>query len=320
MTGEGRYNFRAEEKLLNDWHNSMKQSQKDHSEDALLASVPKHIMTMAGFPSVGKTSICRAIRNDMKFDPEEGPTPAGMCMQSIGPFGPDKKKVQLWDISGKVHGEDEFMFVTGTWGKGKGPQFRPGRLIFRQQMRKQMMRRNDNIDPFYRIDSVSVTVIVYDASNRDSFHCTEPGKETDMTTFFRWAKYAQGEGALVALVANKCDLPNQVPPEEGQALVDEWNAQFPDSPDCCSFHEVSAKDGSGIKELKESLGNKLVQNEVGGPYKKWFPWQEAYIQLLEDGYEPRDAEHLLIDEEGNMEEVVRLMHDETDIESRIGLY
>jgi len=302
-------NLAAEDRLAKEWWNKMKKSQKDHTEEELIDSVPKHIITMAGWGATGKTSLLRAMRTDMTFDLDEEPTMGGRCHQTIGPFGPEKRRVQLWDVSGKVHGEDEYMFVTGSHGRGKGPQLRPGRLVFRCQMRKQMQKRNESMDPQQRNERISMTVITYDASDSSTF------KEMDM--FYQWAKYAQGEGALVALVANKCDLTNQVPPEDAQALVDKWNAEFPD---CCSFHQVSAKDGTGMPELKESLGTTLVAKEIGSKYTKYFPWREEFLQLLEDGYEPRDAEHMLIDEEGDVEEVIRLMHDETDMESRIGLY
>ena len=131
-------NLAAEDRLANEWWNKMKKSQKDHTEEELIDSVPKHIITMAGWGATGKTSLLRAMREDMAFDPDEEPTMGGRCHQTIGPFGPEKRRVQLWDVSGKVHGEDEYMFVTGTHGRGKGPQLRPGRLVFRCQMRKQM--------------------------------------------------------------------------------------------------------------------------------------------------------------------------------------
>jgi len=136
--------------------------------------------------------------------------------------------------------------------------------------------------------------------------------------FYRWAKYKQGKDAIIALVANKSDLDStEVSDQEGRAKVAEWNKMHGET---CLFYSTSAKTNSGVKEMTKEVAEALVLRHEDHKSKSVYPYQADRMQLIEDGYYPKDVEHVLMDEEGCVEKTIELFHNQDDMEDRIGLW
>eukprot|EP00658_Telonema_sp_P-2_P012333 TRINITY_DN146_c0_g2_i2.p3 TRINITY_DN146_c0_g2~~TRINITY_DN146_c0_g2_i2.p3 ORF type:complete len:176 (-),score=47.36 TRINITY_DN146_c0_g2_i2:321-848(-) len=162
----------------------------------------------------------------------------------------------------------------------------------------------------------SLTITSPSPLPQDSETGVESVNGVDM--FLRWAKYRQGEDALVALVAAKCDLADpQVAAHEGRAKVRQWNQAYGET---CYFFETSAKANTGISEMVELMAEKLVSRHENHESPKVYPWEVDRLKLIEDGYEPEDVENVLLDEEGHVAKTIELFHNQDDMEDRIGLW
>jgi Ras-related protein Rab-6A len=93
-----------------------------------------------------------------------------------------------------------------------------------------------NLIPNYIRDS-SVAVIVYDVTKKESFKGLQ-----------KWiddVKYQRGEGAIIAILANKIDIENrEILYEEGRKLAEENNFLF---------QEVSANTGVNVQEFFKQI-------------------------------------------------------------------
>ena len=284
---------------------------------------PYHFFSMAGTAQVGKTSVANRMLEAFgnraakkTFHDNEEPTVGGKFLYDIGPFGPEEDLVSIWDTAGAIYTD----WHVRKDDKGKylrelkfiAPNARMGRLIYRRQMRKVMGCKQCAI------------FIVYDASDRTTFdgHAdTVTGVNVNgVDMFYRWAKYRQGADAMIALVANKSDLDNtEVTEAEAEAKVAEWNKKHEDGT-CCQFFATSAKTNEGVKEMTTTMAEKLVLRHEDHKSKSVYPWQADRMKLIEEGYFPKDVEHVLLDEEGCMEKTVELFHNFDDMEDRIGLW
>jgi GTPase SAR1 family protein len=284
---------------------------------------PYHFFSMAGITKVGKTSLANRMLEafgnpaaNKTFHDDEEETVGGKFLYDIGPFGAEEDLVSIWDTAGAVYTD----WHVRTDDKGKylrelkyiAPNARMGRMIYRRQMRKVMGCKQCAI------------FIVYDASDRKTFAGvadTVTGVNVNgVDMFYRWAKYRQGADALIALVANKSDLDNtEVTEAEAQAKVAEWNQMHGDG-SCCHFFSTSAKTNQGVKEMTTHMAQLLVQRHEDHKSKSVYPFQADRMKLIEEGYFPKDVEHVLLDEEGCVEKTVELFHNLDDMEDRIGLW
>jgi len=276
-------------------------------------AMPYHYFSFAGATQVGKTSIINRMF-DKPFSEDEEATVAGRFKYDIGPFGEEEDMVSVWDCAGAeytewhVRKDDKGKYLREL--KFIAPNARMGRMIFRKQMRKTMGCKQCAI------------FIVYDATSRVTFDGkpdTVTGKIVNgVDMFYRWAKYKQGKDALIALIANKSDLDNtEVSDQEGEAKVAAWNKEHGDF---CHFFSTSAKSNTGIKEMTKHMAELLVLRDEDHKSKSVYPWQKDRMQLIEDGYYPKDVEHVLLDEEGCVEKTIELFHNQDDMEDRIGLW
>jgi len=277
-------------------------------------ATPYHYFSFCGASKCGKTSIVDRMFG-RPYKPDIQPTVGGRFMFDLPkPFGEEADYVAVWDCAGAEYTE----WHTRTDEKGKylrelkyiAPNARHGRMIYRLQMRKTMGCKQTCI------------VIVYDATDRKSFDGvpdTVTGKIVNgVDMFYRWAKYRQGKDAYIALVAAKSDLDNQeVSPSEAEQKVAAWNSEHGDF---CHFFETSAKDNTGIKEFTNQMAERLVLRHQDHKSKSVYPWQADRMKLIEDGYYPKDVEHVLLDEEGCVEKTIELFHNQDDMEDRIGLW
>jgi GTPase SAR1 family protein len=299
----------------------LKEALKD--TDLWTDALPYHFFAMAGITQVGKTSIANRMleafgnrKAKKTFHDDEEPTVGGKFLYDIGPFGLEEDLISICDTAGAVYTD----WHVRKDDKGKylrelkyiAPNARMGRMIYRRQMRKTMGAKQCAI------------FIVYDANDRATFD-GHPDTVTGVNVngvdmFYRWAKYRQGADALIALVANKSDLDStEVTEAEGQAKVAEWNALHGDG-QCCHFFTTSAKSNTGIKEMTIAMADLLTLRDEDHKSKSVYPFQADRMALIEEGYFPKDVEHVLLDEEGCVEKTVELFHNLDDMEDRIGLW
>ena len=87
-------------------------------------------------------------------------------------------------------------------------------------------------------------LLIYDISEKDSLN--------KLNYWIDQIKLNAPESAKSVLIGNKCDLNNerQISKEEGEEFAKKYNTQF---------YEVSAKDGTNIKEAFEYLGNEIYR-------------------------------------------------------------
>lgn len=93
------------------------------------------------------------------------------------------------------------------------------------------------------IRDTSVAVIVYDVTNRNSFRSVPKWIED--------VKNQRGDGVIIALIANKIDIPERdVTESEGRELAEQHDV---------IFEEVSAKTGHNIQEFFKEIAAQLPE-------------------------------------------------------------
>jgi small GTP-binding protein len=122
------------------------------------------------------------------------------------------------------------------------------------------------------IRDTSVAVIVYDISARNSFKSVQ-----------KWiddVKNQRGEGVIIALLANKCDLPErEVPEADGRELAKRNEVLF---------KEVSAKTGLNIQEFFKEIAAQLP--EVNEPVGK----KSQDSQNISSKAEPQQQQNIVL--------------------------
>ena len=100
---------------------------------------------------------------------------------------------------------------------------------------------------FYK--NAKIAILVYDITKKTSF-------EEMKNYWFEQIKKVNGDDAVIGIAGNKCDLYDKEEVSEDEAK------EFANQNDCV-FQLTSAFSGSGVKELFQSLGEKLVQKNGG---------------------------------------------------------
>lgn len=100
---------------------------------------------------------------------------------------------------------------------------------------------------FYK--NAKIAILVYDITKKASF-------EEMKNYWFEQIKKVNGDDAVIGIAGNKCDLYDKEEVSEDEAKG------FANQNDCV-FQLTSAFSGSGVKELFQSLGEKLVQKNGG---------------------------------------------------------
>ena len=91
-------------------------------------------------------------------------------------------------------------------------------------------------------------IVVYDSTEHDSF------KKMD-----RWMselKQYLPQDTPIVIAGNKCDLPNKI--------IDEDSVSKYAKKVNCQFFPTSAKVGTGVQEIFQSLAEKIIQNQLNG--------------------------------------------------------
>ena len=101
---------------------------------------------------------------------------------------------------------------------------------------------------FYK--NAKIAILVYDITKKTSF-------EEMKNYWFEQIKKVNGDDAVIGIAGNKCDLYDKEEVSEDEAK------EFANQNDCV-FQLTSAFSGSGVKELFQLLGEKLIQKN-GGP-------------------------------------------------------
>lgn len=101
---------------------------------------------------------------------------------------------------------------------------------------------------FYK--NAKIAILVYDITKKTSF-------EEMKNYWFEQIKKVNGDDAVIVIAGNKCDLYDKEEVSEDEAK------EFANQNDCV-FQLTSAFSGSGVKELFQLLGEKLIQKN-GGP-------------------------------------------------------
>lgn len=100
---------------------------------------------------------------------------------------------------------------------------------------------------FYK--NAKIAILVYDITKKASF-------EEMKNYWFEQIKKVNGEDAVIGIAGNKCDLydKEEVPEDEAKEFAHQND---------CVFQLTSAFSGSGVKELFQLLGKKLIKKNGG---------------------------------------------------------